>query len=124
MRHTCDYAASGVVVNRDRFPNDEASTKLLYLALNNILSLWARPTWQWKAAIDTLLTFSQSAWPRLRESRNAKPTSHREFLTGLVRQSGFRTFIGTYSAARQFRCVFCRSFVNPSDEISIFTGAL
>jgi len=34
------------------FPNDEAATKLLWLALRNITAKWARPANYWKAAMN------------------------------------------------------------------------
>lgn len=40
-----------IIKNRGHFPSDEAATKLLYLALRNIMGVWARPTREWKAAL-------------------------------------------------------------------------
>lgn len=39
-----------IIKSRGHLPSDEAATKLLYLALRNIMGLWARPTREWKAA--------------------------------------------------------------------------
>lgn len=39
-----------VLKNRGHFPNDEAATKLIYLALRNITKKWKKPPVQWKAA--------------------------------------------------------------------------
>ena len=41
-----------VTKNRGSFPNDEAMTKLLYLALNNIAKKWTLPIRDWKAALN------------------------------------------------------------------------
>ena len=34
------------------FPSDEAATKLIWLALCNIISQWSRATREWKAAMN------------------------------------------------------------------------
>jgi transposase-like protein len=39
-----------VTKNRGHFPNDEAATKLLYLALRDITAKWTKPPVGWKAA--------------------------------------------------------------------------
>jgi putative transposase len=39
-----------VLKNRGHFPNDEAATKLLYLALRNITKKWTKPPVTWKLA--------------------------------------------------------------------------
>lgn len=39
-----------VLKTRGHFPNDEAATKLIYLALRNITKKWKKPPIQWKAA--------------------------------------------------------------------------
>jgi putative transposase len=39
-----------VIKNRGHFPNEEAASKLIYLALRNILKEWKRPPTQWGAA--------------------------------------------------------------------------
>ncbi len=36
--------------NRGHFPNDEAATKLIYLALRNITKSWKMPPIAWPAA--------------------------------------------------------------------------
>jgi putative transposase len=36
--------------NRSHFPSDKAATKLLYLALRNIITDWQMPPRTWKAA--------------------------------------------------------------------------
>ncbi len=37
---------------RGHFPNDEAATKLIWLALRNITKDWSRATPHWKAAMN------------------------------------------------------------------------
>lgn len=39
------------IKTRGHFPNDDAATKLLYLALRNILATWQRPAPAWQAAV-------------------------------------------------------------------------
>jgi len=39
-----------VIKNRGHFPNEEAASKLIYLALRNIVKQWKRPPTQWGAA--------------------------------------------------------------------------
>ena len=36
--------------NKGHFPNDEAATKLIYLALRNITAKWKNPPREWHAA--------------------------------------------------------------------------
>jgi predicted Zn-dependent protease len=36
--------------NKGHFPSDEAATKLIYLALRNIMAKWKRPPKEWHAA--------------------------------------------------------------------------
>ena len=36
--------------NKGHFPSDEAATKLIYLALKNIMNKWKRPPKEWHAA--------------------------------------------------------------------------
>jgi transposase-like protein len=43
-----------IVKTRGHFPTDEAATKLLYLALRNILAKWKRGSHAWKAAMPYL----------------------------------------------------------------------
>ena len=40
-----------VIKTRGHFPNDEAATKLIWLALKNITKEWAMPVFHWKAAM-------------------------------------------------------------------------
>ena len=39
-----------VLKNRGHFPSDEAATRLIYLALRNIIKQWKSPPVTWKAA--------------------------------------------------------------------------
>ncbi len=41
-----------VLKNRGHFPNDEAASKLIYLALQNITKNWKMPPLTWKAAVN------------------------------------------------------------------------
>ncbi|NHA15364.1 transposase [Thioalkalivibrio sp. XN279] len=38
------------VRNKRHFPSDEAATKLIFLALRNIIAKWERPPKEWRAA--------------------------------------------------------------------------
>jgi len=40
-----------IIKNRDHFPNDDAATKLLYLALRNTAQKWTMPSRTWKQAL-------------------------------------------------------------------------
>lgn len=40
-----------IIKNRGHFPSDEAATKLLYMALRNIIAEWRMPAREWKAAL-------------------------------------------------------------------------
>jgi putative transposase len=40
-----------IIRHRGHFPNDEAATKLIYLALRNITATWTRPPKEWRAAM-------------------------------------------------------------------------
>ncbi len=41
-----------ILKTRGHFPNDEAATKLIWLALRNITKDWSRATPHWKAAMN------------------------------------------------------------------------
>ena len=41
-----------VIKNRGHFPNDQAATKLIYLALRNIEKQWKMPAREWKGALN------------------------------------------------------------------------
>lgn len=40
-----------IIKTRGHFHNDEAATKLIWLALRNITKAWAMPVFHWKAAM-------------------------------------------------------------------------
>ena len=40
-----------ITKNRGHFPNDEAATKLLYLALRNVTAKWKNTAREWKPAL-------------------------------------------------------------------------
>ena len=44
-----------ILKTRRAFPNDEAATKLMYLALQNIAKRWTRPVKDWKKEVDPIL---------------------------------------------------------------------
>ena len=41
-----------VIKTRGHFPNDDAATKLIWLALRNITAEWRRPAHHWRAAMN------------------------------------------------------------------------
>jgi len=41
-----------IIKTRRVFPNDEAATKLIYLAVQNIAKKWTKPIQNWKAALN------------------------------------------------------------------------
>ena len=41
-----------VIKTRGHFPNDDAATKLIWLALRNITAVWRRPAHHWRAAMN------------------------------------------------------------------------
>mgnify|MGYP001799168998 FL=1 len=43
-----------IIKTRGHFPTDEAATKLLYLALRNIIAKWKAPSIEWRAAMPHL----------------------------------------------------------------------
>ena len=43
-----------IIKTRGHFPTDEAATKLLYLALRNIVAKWRMPSHEWRAALPHL----------------------------------------------------------------------
>lgn len=52
-----------VTKNRGSFPSDEAATKLLYLALNNISRKWTMPIHDWKAALNRFTILFEGRMP-------------------------------------------------------------
>jgi putative transposase len=47
-----DYSPRKVLKQRGSFPNNEAITKVLYLALSRIAKKWTMPITNWKAALN------------------------------------------------------------------------
>ena len=54
-----------VTKNRGSFPNDEAMTKLLYLAMKNISKKWTLPIRDWKAAMNHFTILFEGRMPVL-----------------------------------------------------------
>ncbi len=54
-----------VTKNRGSFPNDEAMTKLLYLAMKNISKKWTMPIRDWKSALNQFTIMFEGRMPAL-----------------------------------------------------------
>ena len=54
-----------VTKNRGSFPNDEAMTKLLYLAMKNISKKWTMPIREWKSALNQFTILFEGRMPAL-----------------------------------------------------------
>ena len=54
-----------VTKNRGSFPNDEAMTKLLYLAMKNISKKWTMPIFDWKSALNQFAILFEGRMPAL-----------------------------------------------------------
>ncbi len=54
-----------IIKNRSSFPTDEAASKLLYLALNNISRKWTMPIHDWKAALNRFTIQFEDRMPPL-----------------------------------------------------------
>lgn len=54
-----------IIKNRSSFPTDEAASKLLYLALNNISRRWTMPIHDWKAALNRFTIQFEDRMPAL-----------------------------------------------------------
>jgi len=54
-----------VTKNRGSFPNDEAMTKLLYLAMKNISKKWTLPIRDWKSAMNQFTILFEGRMPAL-----------------------------------------------------------
>lgn len=52
-----------VTKNRGAFPNDEATTKLLYLALGNISKKWTMPVRDWQQALNRFAIVYRARMP-------------------------------------------------------------
>jgi putative transposase len=53
-----------VIKTRGSFPNEEAATKLLYLALQRVAKKWTRPVQDWKAALNRFAILYEDRLPR------------------------------------------------------------
>ena len=47
-----NYQLRKIIKNRGHFPNDEAASKLIFLALRNITADWSRAAKEWKLAMN------------------------------------------------------------------------
>jgi putative transposase len=47
-----NFSLRKIIKSRGHFPNEEAATKLLYLALVRAQQRWTRPIWKWKDALN------------------------------------------------------------------------
>ena len=54
-----------IIKNRSSFPTDEAASKLLYLALNNISRKWTMPIHDWKAPLNRFTIQFEDRMPTL-----------------------------------------------------------
>ena len=52
-----------IIKNRGHFPNDEAATKLLYLALRNVSKRWKKPIRQWTMALNQFAIIFEDRLP-------------------------------------------------------------
>ena len=52
-----------VIKNRGHFPNDEAASKLIYLALRNITRDWKMPPREWRAAMTQFAIHFEGRYP-------------------------------------------------------------
>jgi len=52
-----------IIKNRGHFPNDEAATKLLYLALKNASKKWTLPNRTWKKALNQFAVLFEDRFP-------------------------------------------------------------
>jgi len=53
-----------IIKNRGHFPNEEAATKLLYLALRNVAKKWTMPARTWKAAMNQFAILFADSFPK------------------------------------------------------------
>jgi putative transposase len=54
-----------VIKTRGHFPTDEAATKLIWLALRNIMSDWRRPAHHWRAAMNQFAILYEDRFTRV-----------------------------------------------------------
>jgi putative transposase len=52
-----------IIKNRGSFPTDEATLKLLYLALRNITARWTMPIKDWRAALNRFAIIFEDRMP-------------------------------------------------------------
>ena len=52
-----------IIKHRRVFPNDEAATKLIYLAVQNISKKWTMPIQNWKAALNQFVILFEDRLP-------------------------------------------------------------
>ncbi|MGF6851236.1 putative transposase [Paraburkholderia sp. CI3] len=53
-----------IIKTRGHFPSDDAATKLLWLALNNITAEWSRAAHDWKAAMNQFAILYEDRFTR------------------------------------------------------------
>ena len=64
-----DMITRKIIKTRGHFPSDEAATKLLYLALQNITKKWKSPPANWKSAANQ---FAIQFGPRFCQATSSK----------------------------------------------------
>jgi hypothetical protein len=69
-----------IIKTQGHFPSDEATTKLIWLALRNITADWGHAAHDWKAAMNQLPSSTKSVLPG--HPCDAQPASNTEILTG------------------------------------------
>ena len=52
-----------IIKSRGHFPNDDAATKLLYLALRNVAKKWTMPHRSWRQALNQFAVLFQDRFP-------------------------------------------------------------
>ena len=52
-----------IIKTRGQFPNDEAATKLIWLALRNITAKWARTSPNWRPAMNQFAILYERRFP-------------------------------------------------------------
>jgi len=68
-----------IIKTRGHFPSDEAATKLLWLALRNILAGKVKLTREWESGHESACRDVRRS---IHEHQCVKPASHTEFMTG------------------------------------------
>jgi putative transposase len=54
-----------VIKTRGHFPTDEAATKLIWLALRNIMADWRRPMHHWREAMNQFAILYEDRFTRV-----------------------------------------------------------